>query len=63
MPNRIELDIFNSIKNFYEDEEDINVISNKKVDKFRPDIIIKKNNRVLVIIEINEHNHAINLQR
>ena len=58
MPNRVEIDIYNSIKDYYYNNPDIIIISNKKIDKYYPDIIIKKNTDVVVIIEINEHNHS-----
>ena len=42
------------------------IISNHCVGKYYPDIIIcdkNKTNNVLLIIEINEHNHPIDINR
>ena len=65
LPNRIEEDIFNSIKDFLQDEELV-LKSNHKVGPYYPDIIICDKNyveNVLLIIEINEHNHPVNKNR
>jgi hypothetical protein len=55
---RIEMDIYKSINDFF-DDDNIEIISNHKIDKYLPDIIIKQNDDVIVIIEINEFNHSI----
>jgi hypothetical protein len=57
-PERVEIDIYKSICDYFMDEEDIEVISNERVDKYYPDILVKKNNKVLLVIEINEHGHS-----
>lgn len=65
LPNRVEEDIFNSVKDFLQDE-DFLVISNYKVGPYFPDIIICDKNQtenVLLIIEINEHDHPIDKNR
>ena len=61
LPNRIEEDIYNSVKDFLQDD-DLIVKSNYKVGPYYPDIIIYNKNQtenVLLIIEINEHNHSV----
>lgn len=58
VPARIEIDILKSIKDYFDDDETIEVISQLKVGKFLPDIVVKKNNEIFLIIEINEHNHS-----
>jgi hypothetical protein len=58
MPERVEIDIFKSIYDYYLDNLNIEIISNKYIDGYYPDIIIKKDNIVMVIIEINEMNHS-----
>lgn len=63
LPNRIEIDIFNSIKDFFEDRNDLEIISNFNIDCYYPDIIIKKCYKTILIIEINEHNHKIKSDR
>jgi len=67
LPSRIEEDIYNSIRDNLEDYNELEVISNKKIGRFFPDILINKisNNKTntILIIEINEHNHKIDLQR
>jgi len=67
LPNRFEEDIFNSIKDFLSDNDDIQVLSNKRIETKYPDIIINKINctesKTILIIEINEHDHPINLER
>lgn len=62
LPNRIEIDIYNSIKDYF---DDYNVESNKCTGRFYPDIIIrdKINNSVQLIIEINEFDHHIDKKR
>ena len=72
LPNRIEEDIFNSIKDFFRDYE-LTVISNLPVGfvsnsnkHYYPDIIICNKNQtdnILLIIEINEHNHPVDKNR
>lgn len=59
MPERVEIDIYKSICDYYSDNVDIKIISNKNVKGYYPDIVIKKNNKVVLIIEINEFNHSI----
>jgi hypothetical protein len=59
MPERVEIDIYKSIYDYYSDNTDIKIISNKNVKGYYPDIIIKKNNKIALIIEINEFNHRI----
>lgn len=62
LPNRLEIDIYNSIKDYL---EDYNVESNKCIGRFYPDIIIrdKINNSVELIIEINEFGHSTDKKR
>lgn len=59
MPERVEIDIYKSICDYYSDNVDIVVISNKNVKGYFPDIVIEKNKKVALIIEINEFNHSV----
>lgn len=63
MPERIEIDIYNSINDFYYDYDNIEIITNKYVDGYYTDIVIKKNNCIVLIIEINEMNHSFCAKR
>ena len=59
MPERVEIDIYKSICDYYSDDDDIEIISNKNVKGYFPDIVIKKNKKVALVIEINEFDHPI----
>lgn len=59
VPERVEIDIYKSICDYYSDDADIEIISNKNVKGYFPDIVIKKNKKVVLVIEINEFDHPI----
>jgi len=59
IPERVEIDIYKSICDYYSDNTDIKIILNKNVKRYFPDIVIKKKNKVILIVEINEFNHSI----
>lgn len=43
---RVEIDIYKLINDYYSDDVDIVVISNKNVKGYFPDIVIEKNKKV-----------------